>query len=358
MKSIPAKTTSVLKKTNSFEILRALYISHVKTRVELSHQLHLSLPTVSRSIEPYLGDLVTIEGKAKSNGGRRPERLFFNYHARKISGVQIDKNFFILSVSSLDRKPIVREKIVFDCSNPAKLAKKIHERLNTYSKRYFDPNELEVLTLAVAGTISVEDCIACDSPLKWRDITTSHFFGKEFFADFPNCTVLFENDANAFALGELADKGYGKENIVSVYLSKGIGVGIIMQGRLYNGSHSRAGEIGKFVPLFSDDVETFENFFNNCSKEEKSRTLFRLLNNLFLLFDPVEVVFSWNEENEKINIDEFRRMTTDVDSSLKWRTSKHGKYAIVNGALAISGMMFLEKKIYGQIGQNYMIELI
>ncbi len=358
--TLPKKTTSVLKKTNSFEILRALYISGVKTRMKLSHELHLSLPTISRSIEPYLGDLVTIEGKAKSNGGRRPDRLIFNYYSRKIGGIQVDENFFILSLSNLDRKPVVSERISFNCSNPSSLAKKIRERLTFYSKKgYFDPNDLEVLTIAVAGTVSDEALVAYDSPLKWKNVSPDTFFDDGFFSDFPNCTVLFENDANALAIGELADRGYGKENLVAVYLSKGIGIGIITQGRLYSGSHGRAGEIGKFVPLFSDETRTFEEFFNTCPKEKKTRTLFNLLNNLFLLFDPVEVVLSWNEEREKIDLQKFKKMIRESGTNeTKWEVSKHGKYAVVNGALAISGMMFLEKKVYGRVGQNYMIELV
>lgn len=57
--------------------------------------------------------------------------------------------------------------------------------------------------------------------------------------------VRISNDANAFALGE---KIYGKakpyKNIVGLTLGTGFGAGIIIDGNLYSGAYSSAGELG------------------------------------------------------------------------------------------------------------------
>jgi glucokinase len=53
------------------------------------------------------------------------------------------------------------------------------------------------------------------------------------------------NDANAFAVGELIyGKGRGFRNLVGMTLGTGLGTGVIIEGRLYNGSNCGAGEIG------------------------------------------------------------------------------------------------------------------
>jgi len=53
------------------------------------------------------------------------------------------------------------------------------------------------------------------------------------------------NDANAFALGELHfGQGRGYRNIVGLTLGTGLGAGIIIDGHLYCGSNCGAGEIG------------------------------------------------------------------------------------------------------------------
>lgn len=55
-----------------------------------------------------------------------------------------------------------------------------------------------------------------------------------------------ENDAKCFALGELIDgKLKGSKNAVAVILGTGVGSGVIINGNLYAGMMSSAGEIGK-----------------------------------------------------------------------------------------------------------------
>ncbi|MCL6446134.1 MAG: ROK family protein [Alicyclobacillus sp.] len=52
------------------------------------------------------------------------------------------------------------------------------------------------------------------------------------------------NDSNAAALGEYEFGGYGFNSFISITLGTGIGAGIIVDGRLYEGPSGRAGEIG------------------------------------------------------------------------------------------------------------------
>jgi predicted NBD/HSP70 family sugar kinase len=57
--------------------------------------------------------------------------------------------------------------------------------------------------------------------------------------------VRAENDANLCALAELLwGAGAGHQNAVYVKLSRGIGAGLVIGGRLYRGVHGGAGEIG------------------------------------------------------------------------------------------------------------------
>jgi glucokinase len=57
--------------------------------------------------------------------------------------------------------------------------------------------------------------------------------------------VRLENDANAAALAEWRHgAGRGARNLIFVTMSTGIGAGLILDGRLYRGTHFLAGEIG------------------------------------------------------------------------------------------------------------------
>ncbi|MCR5594500.1 MAG: ROK family glucokinase [Lachnospiraceae bacterium] len=70
----------------------------------------------------------------------------------------------------------------------------------------------------------------------------------------PGVLVKGGNDANVAALGEMwKGGGQGHDNIVAVTLGTGVGGGIIINGRLLNGSTGAGGEIGH---LHVEDNET------------------------------------------------------------------------------------------------------
>jgi glucokinase len=57
--------------------------------------------------------------------------------------------------------------------------------------------------------------------------------------------VFLENDANAAAVGEMwLGAARGCRDVVSVTLGTGVGGGVVLDGKLWRGSHGSAGEIG------------------------------------------------------------------------------------------------------------------
>src|SRR5207247_1124452 len=69
--------------------------------------------------------------------------------------------------------------------------------------------------------------------------------------------VHVNNDANCFALGECHfGKGRNFRDIVGMVLGTGLGAGIIIDRRLYNGSNCGAGEIGT-IPYKGEMIESY-----------------------------------------------------------------------------------------------------
>ncbi len=352
------KTPSMLRKINSFEVLRTLYMTGKGTRSDLSARLNVSLPTISRIVDSYVGDLILIRGKYDSKSGKKPQRLFFNYSARYVAAVQVDRDFFTIGVSDLSKRVIVVDKIGFDCTDSQALSDAILQKLMEYAGAgKFDPAKLEVLSLAVAGIVSdAGEDVAFDYPLNWRGVSSSNFFGDEFYRHFSRCTVLFENDANALAVGEYMDRRGKGTNLIALYLGRGIGAGLILNGRLYRGCGGKAGEIGKLVPLFGEDSMTFEDYFFELDNGGGDAIL-RLINNLILLFDPSEVIVSGsgNVVLEKIleGMGERREL-----HGVRVTLSRHGTFAVVNGALTVGVIAFLKKMVYGHVDRGYFFDVI
>jgi len=58
--------------------------------------------------------------------------------------------------------------------------------------------------------------------------------------------AVIDNDANAFALGELVfGAGRGRRHLVGITLGTGLGAGVVMDGRLLHGANCGVGELGK-----------------------------------------------------------------------------------------------------------------
>lgn len=77
--------------------------------------------------------------------------------------------------------------------------------------------------------------------------------------------VVINNDANCFALGEYYfGKGRGANSLVGLTIGTGLGSGLILNRRLYTGSHCGAGEFG-MIPYKEQCVEYYASgqFFKN-----------------------------------------------------------------------------------------------
>lgn len=86
----------------------------------------------------------------------------------------------------------------------------------------------------------------------WKEVPIKKILESEF-----NLPVFVNNDANCFALGE---KYYGRgklfDDMVGVTLGTGVGAGIIINGHLYGGKNTCAGEIG-CLPYLDDIYEHY-----------------------------------------------------------------------------------------------------
>lgn len=77
----------------------------------------------------------------------------------------------------------------------------------------------------------------------WENYPLQERFEQAFDA-----VTLIDNDANLIALGETTfGVGKGLQHLCYIHLSSGVGGGVVLNGKLYHGSSSLAGEIGHAV---------------------------------------------------------------------------------------------------------------
>lgn len=116
------------------------------------------------------------------------------------------------------------------------------------AKSSFSWEQVAGIGAGIAGFIDISEGSVKFSPnLQWRDVpvkkTLEAKLGK---------AVRIDNDANVAALGEAwSGAGAGISNVVCYTLGTGVGGGIIINGKIYQGSGGMAGELGH-MPIVPD----------------------------------------------------------------------------------------------------------
>lgn len=115
-------------------------------------------------------------------------------------------------------------------------------------KKFIEENnyqdEIVGIGLGIPGCIDAPRGIVCASAnLKWEYLHVVDLFEKEF--DYP---IRITNDANAAALGE-AKFGGGKNypSSIMITLGTGIGGGVVIDGKLFEGNEGKGTELGHMV---------------------------------------------------------------------------------------------------------------
>ncbi|MHB8086339.1 MAG: ROK family protein, partial [Dehalococcoidia bacterium] len=99
--------------------------------------------------------------------------------------------------------------------------------------------------VAAAGIIDINKGLITEAPNLpgWRNIPFRDLLKDEF-----KIPVYMLNDASASALGEHRfGAGRGLDNLIYMTVSTGIGGGMIINGKLYNGSDGSASEVGHMI---------------------------------------------------------------------------------------------------------------
>ena len=110
----------------------------------------------------------------------------------------------------------------------------------------------------------------------WDEVKVVDFFKERY-----HCPVILQNDANACALAEFRyGAGKGCRNMVFLTFGTGLGAGLILDGKLYDGACGMAGEAGHirlapFGPVGYGKAGSFEGFCSGGGLKQLGQTYAR-----------------------------------------------------------------------------------
>ncbi len=233
------------------EILR-ICINNGRTSIaDLAKALNSSVPTTTKIIgemiaEGYLLD----EGKIDTRGGRRPSMYGLNPGAGYFLGVDVARQHFHIAICDF-KGEIVQfiQDIEFVLEANADSFKKMCRLIKEEAaKANVSWDKVLGVGISLSGRVNPEKGYSLTYFVS-DDIPMTELFQSEL--DVP---VTIENDSRAMAYGEYMTLGKDADkDMIFVNLSWGLGMGMILDGRLYYGKSGFSGEIGHF-PFLNNDI--------------------------------------------------------------------------------------------------------
>jgi len=249
MAGVQSKTSgadhNVMRELNRSLVLDLLKQHSPISRAAIAKAADLAKPTVSAIIDELIHKGLVREigiGRTTTGGGRPPIMLEFNARSQFVAGVQIGVHRINVVVADARGNEVGRAQRPTGRGKPAKVLETVIEVIRAALAEAKVPTKrLAAVGVCVPGLIDSRTGTLLLAPnLRWKDISVGPVLHAAL-----RVPVFVHNTAQACAVAEsIEGAGQGKSDLVFLYVSTGVGAGILTDGRLFPGTSGLAGEIG------------------------------------------------------------------------------------------------------------------
>jgi glucokinase-like ROK family protein len=237
-------------------VLKRLIINYLDvtgnvTIAELAKELNISAPKITNLITDLIEDgLIKDYGKVDSTGGRRAS--LYGLVASSCFFIGVDIKSYYINVGLLDFKKnlvTIKEKIPYKLEN----SPEAYQQLIGIIKSFIEEAPTEKQKILGIG-INLSGRI---------NHTTGYSYSFFHFHEEPlsqtieqdiGIRTFLENDSKAMAYGEFCSGAVNNEkNVLFVNMDYGVGLGILIDGKVYYGKSGFSGEFGH-IPFFNNEI--------------------------------------------------------------------------------------------------------
>jgi predicted NBD/HSP70 family sugar kinase len=221
------------------------------TITDLSKELDLSVPTVTKFIgemceDGYLNDY----GKLETSGGRHPNLYGLNPESGYFIGVDIKK--FAINIGLINFKGDMVElkmNIPYKLENSVEGMNELCRILSNFiAELQIEKEKILNINVNVSGRVNPESGYSF-SQFNFEERPLADILSEKL-----GYKVTIDNDTRAMTYGEYMQGCVkGEKNIIFVNVSWGLGIGIIIDGKVYTGKSGFSGEFGH-VNAFDNEI--------------------------------------------------------------------------------------------------------
>lgn len=247
---IQSRAIELKKLGHKKHILRSIYFNGPLSNSELSKRINLSTPKINSLLLELIDDeLVCDLGRGDSSGGRRPNMYGLVEDGFYVVGITININRTIISIFNSNNKEVSGPHFFPIKMQPdLKIFKQVNEKLEqVVQQSNISTSKILVAGIELPGLINQKKGI---NKTYFPDIKNLNDELKNIFG----LPVYFEHDSK---VRTFAEQHFGlaknKKNVLMLQADWGLGLGIIINGKLYTGKSGFSGEFGH-LPITTNGV--------------------------------------------------------------------------------------------------------
>lgn len=232
----------LVKKENKTLVLQTIKEKAPISRASIAQVTGLNKGTVSSLVSELIEeDFIQESGTGESSGGRRPVMLLLNDKAGFTISIDLGVKKILGALTDLSGNRIIEREIPITDSSLEIVTDILYDLIdqlkeNAPLSRY----GIVGIGIAVPGVVTTEGEILLAPNLGWKKVQL-----KKMLSDRYQLPIIVENEANAGAYGEfMYGAGQHSQELIYISASIGIGVGLILDGKLYKGLRGFSGEFG------------------------------------------------------------------------------------------------------------------
>ncbi|TXR46519.1 ROK family transcriptional regulator [Phyllobacterium endophyticum] len=252
-------------------MIDALRVNGALSRADLARATGLTPQAVSNIIDELARDgLVRSQASVRKGRGQPATPYQLVPEGAFAIGLQIDRHVTRTVIVNLVGDVLVQMEAKLPAGGPAEGVVVVLDLLARARKALMAQipgagDRLVGLGIAMPGPFGINTLY--DDP--WMMTAWQNFPLVDSIAKGTGLEVALQNDASAAATAErLLGAAHGLDHVICIYFGYGLGTGLILNGELYGGAHSNAGEIGMILllaPGDDSDVEPLEHYASMAS---------------------------------------------------------------------------------------------
>ncbi len=224
---------------NARLVLGTIYDRGPISRAAVSRSTGLTRTTVSHVVSDLIRDGLAREiGRGPSTGGKAPILLEVTDDARHLVGLDLGENVFRGAIVDLRGEIVSSIDVAVDDRDGGEALERVFSLVDRLLARTDRP--ILGIGIGTAGLIDTTVGTVLEAVnLDWHGVPLGALLRAR-----TGLPVYVANDSQATALAEHVFGGPRTSNLVVVKVGNGIGAGLVLDGRLFQGDGFGAGEVG------------------------------------------------------------------------------------------------------------------